>query len=114
MELLEITEKGSSPVTRPQRASTRLQTLFLFFRLERLPIAQDIRRGFRFHIAENVRVTVHQFFGKTLQYLVNGKRIFLPSHLGIEQNLQQQVAQFAAQLVPIATVNGFEDFISLF
>src|SRR5208337_4368511 len=34
--------------------------------------------------------------------------------IGIEQNLQQQVAEFARQFSPIAIVDGLEDFVGLF
>ena len=70
-------------------STTRFQALLFFFRFKRLPIAQDVGGSFGLHIAENMGVTVHQFLGKPIEYLVNGKRIFLVGHLGIEQNLQQ-------------------------
>ena len=35
-------------------------------------------------------------------------------HLRIKEHLQQEVAQLPGQLLPIAVVNGFQDFVSLF
>ena len=57
---------------------------------------------------------VHQFVRKPVQHIIHREVAFLARHLRIEQHLQQQVAQFAGQLRPVAIVDGFKDFVSLF
>ena len=56
---------------------------------------------------------VHQLIRKPVQHIIHREVAFFARHLGIEQHLQQQVAQFSGQLRPIAIVDGFEDFVSL-
>ena len=36
------------------------------------------------------------------------------SHLGIKQDLQQQIAEFFRQVRPVAALNGVEDFVGFF
>jgi hypothetical protein len=59
-------------------------------------------------------MAIDQLVGKPVYHFVNRKGVLLFRHLSIKQNLEHQVAEFTAQFIPIAIVNGFEDFISLF
>ena len=69
--------------------SLRFPALLLFFRLERLPIAQHFRGGFGLHISENVGMAVNQFGGQPVEHLVDRKPAFVLRHLRVEQNLEQ-------------------------
>ncbi len=59
-------------------------------------------------------VAVHQFRGKAIQNVVDGKSSLLLSYLRVEENLEQEVAEFAGEFLPIAIVDGFEDFVGFF
>ncbi len=61
-----------------------------------------------------MRMPVHQLVGEPIQYIVNREVAFLARHLRIEQNLQQQIAQFTCQFLPIMIVDRFQDFIGFF
>ena len=51
---------------------------------------------------------------KAINDVVDGERRLLLRHLRIEENLQQQVAEFAGKFGPIAIVDSFENFVSFF
>ena len=57
---------------------------------------------------------VHQLAREPVENVIDGKRSLLFRHLRIEEHLQQQVAEFAGEFVPVAIVDGFEDFVGLF
>ncbi len=59
-------------------------------------------------------MTVDELGGKAVEHIVDGKRGLLFRHLGVEKHLQQQVAEFARQLGPVAIVDGLEDFVGFF
>ena len=71
-------------------------------------------RGIRLRVTEHVRMPVHQLARKPVQNVINGKCSLLLRHLRIKKHLQQQVAKFAGKFLPVAIVDGFENFVSLF
>ena len=54
---------------------------------------------------------VHQLAGQAIQNFVDRERALVLRHLGIEQNLEQQIAQLARKFFPIAIVDGFQNFV---
>ena len=55
-----------------------------------------------------MRVAIHQLAGKPLQDFVDGEGALLLRHFSVEQHLQQQIAEFSAEFIPITVVDGFE------
>src|SRR5437879_3849762 len=60
-----------------------------------------------------MRVPGYEFPGKPFEHIVSREALSFLRHLRVEKHLQQQVAKFAAQFVPVAIVNSFEDLVSL-
>src|SRR5215469_11814696 len=60
-----------------------------------------------------MRMTINQLGRKPVEHVVDGERSLLLRHFRIEKNLQKKIAEFARELVPIAIVDRFEDFVGL-
>ena len=88
--------------------------LLFFFNFQRLPVAQDFGGSIGFHIAENMGMAVDQLRGQAIQNVIDGEGAVILRHLGVEKNLKQQVAEFAGKFVPVAIVDGFQDFVGFF
>ncbi len=61
-----------------------------------------------------MRMPADQFFRNRIERIVDAKLAFFGRHLGEEDGLQHQVAQFFGQARPIALIDCIEDLISLF
>ena len=61
-----------------------------------------------------MRMPVDQLCRKPVEDIINRKRRLLLRHLGIEEHLQQQIAKFPRELGPVAVLNRFQNFVSLF
>ena len=59
-------------------------------------------------------MAIDQLVGQPIEHVVDGEALLLGRHLGIEEHLQQQVAELAGQLVPIARVDGFDHLVGFF
>ncbi len=64
-------------------------------------------------LAEHVRMTPHELFGETLDDVGKVEGPLLLRHAGMEDDLEQEIAQFIAQVVEIAARNGVGDLVSL-
>ena len=56
----------------------------------------------------------HQFVAERVENGVNGEVAVFLGHLCIEEHLEEQVAEFLRQLLPVALLNGFQDLVGLF
>ena len=95
---------------------TRFRLLFQlfklpFFDLDGFPVALDVSGGVGLHIPEDVRMAIDQLGGQPVQNIIDRERTLLLSHLGIEQDLKQQVAKFTGEFGPIAIVDRLEHLI---
>ena len=54
---------------------------------------------------------VDQFVGEAIKHVINRKLALVACHLGVEQDLQQQVAKLAGQLLPVAIVDRLQNLI---
>ncbi len=61
-----------------------------------------------------MRMAVDEFGGEPVEHVVDGKRRLLLRHLGVEEHLQKQVAEFACEFRPVAIVDRLEDFVGFF
>ena len=82
--------------------------------LNRLPVAFDLVGSIGLDVAEDVRMAVDELGGKTIENVVDGKRRLLLGHFRIEQNLQEEVAEFARKFGPVAIVDRLENFVGFF
>src|SRR5450432_2869853 len=58
-----------------------------------------------------MRVPVHELAGEAIQDFVDRECALVLGHLGIEQNLEEQIAKLARKLIPITIVDGFQNFV---
>ena len=61
-----------------------------------------------------MRMPVHQLAGKAIQNVIDRKCSLLFGHHRIEKHLQQEIAEFAGKLFPVAIVDGLKNFIGFF
>ena len=61
-----------------------------------------------------MRMPVDQLAGKPVENIVNRERRLFLRHLRVEEHLQQQVAEFAGKLGPVAIIDCFQDLVGLF
>src|SRR5271166_148244 len=88
-----------------------LLTLLLLCGLQGLPIAQHLARRVGLYLAKDVRMTIDEFVAKTVEHIVDREAFLFLRHLSVEEHLQQQVAELACKLVPVARVDGLDDFV---
>ena len=88
--------------------------LLLLLGLERLPVAHDLARSVGLHVAKDVRMAVDQLVGEPVENVVDGEMLLFVGHFGVKEHLQEQVAEFAGQLVPVAGIDGLEHLVGLF
>ena len=65
-------------------------------------------------ISEYVRVAADQLAVQPGDHIRDGEVPGLARHLGIEQHLQQKIAQLLAKIGPMPPLDGVEDLIALF
>ena len=58
-------------------------------------------------------MSANQFAIQVVEHICNREVAVVGRHLGIEQNLQQQIAQLFGQVRPVAPLNGVEDLVGL-
>src|SRR5215813_901078 len=59
-------------------------------------------------------MAIDELARQLLEYIINCECPLLLRHLGIKEDLQQEIAQFAAQFIPVAFVDRLENFIGFF
>ena len=62
-------------------------------------------------LAEDVRMAADQLFGDRLHDVAEIEQAFLGRHLGVKHRLQQQIAEFLAQIVEIVALDGVGDLV---
>ena len=111
---LQCAQQGGQPHgDSVQNAGLRL--VGTFGGLDRLPIAGLLLGRFiAAFVAENMRVAGHHLVGDGIGHVLKGEQATVIGNLGMKHHLQQKIAQFAAQLVPVGTLDGVGDLVSLF
>src|SRR4051794_33842556 len=59
-------------------------------------------------------MAAYQLVRQTIKHVVHGEVPFFARHLGIEQDLQEQVTQFSREFRPVTILYGFENLIGFF
>ena len=78
-----------------------------------LPAGQDFRAIARRCLAEDMRVATLQLVADGGADIVKVKASLFLRHLRIEHHLEQQIAQFTAQIVKIFPLDSIEDLVGL-
>ena len=85
-----------------------------FLALDAFPQTLDSLRGETSHVAEHMGMTAHKLLADGLDHVAEIERALLLRHSGMEDHLQQQIAEFVAQVGEIAPHDGISHFIRLF
>jgi hypothetical protein len=60
-----------------------------------------------------MRMAPHELCGETFDHVGKIERALLLRHAGVEDDLEQEIAQFITQVVEVAARNGIGDLVSL-
>src|SRR5437667_12540700 len=94
-----------------QDVGPRVPGAVLLSLLDLLPIRPDLIHVLYFEIAKNMRVAANQFLRNVTGDFLEIERAALFGQLTMENNLEQQVAQFFGHLVIVASFDAIEQFI---
>jgi len=87
--------------------------LALFF-FQEFPVAEDLGGGFGIDVAEDVGVAANHFVVDFADDVVDGEAALFGGDLGVEENLEEEVAEFFGEFGVVAGVEGVEDFVGFF
>lgn len=79
--------------------------------LDDFPLLEHLVAGLEFLAAKDVGVPVDQFVGDGTGNVVEVETVGFAGELGVEDDLQQQVAEFLAQGGMVAGLDGVQDFV---
>ena len=96
-------------------AGHALQRRFLcpLRQLDPLPVAHYLPRIFHLRILEHMRVATHQFRGFLADNVRDREPLVSLGNHAMKRHMQQQIAQFLAQPVPIPFVDRRKGFVGL-
>ncbi len=103
--------KPSSEIVRDTGLEAGCPTLVFLGALDVVPQALDLGRRQVARGAEDVGVTPDQLGGDGLDHVAEPEHALLARHLGVKDDLEQQVAQFVAKVGEIATLDGIHHLI---
>lgn len=86
----------------------------LFDGLDFVPLVEDGFGGVGLGVAEDVGMAADELFVDGAEGLGDVEEPLFGGHLGVEDGLEQEIAEFFAEAGPIAFVDGIEDFVGLF
>ncbi len=82
--------------------------------LDLVPELLDVAGGGGGLGAEDVRVAADQLLVDGVEGVVDGEEVLVGGHLGVEDGLEEEVAEFFGEVGPVAAVDGVEDLVGLF
>jgi len=82
---------------------------FLFF--QEFPVAEDLGGGFCSDIAEDVGMATNHFVVDFADDVGDGEAAGFGGDLGVEENLEEEVAEFLGEFGVVARVEGVENFV---
>ena len=93
----------------------RHRLALLLHRLGAQPVLLDLLGGGRRLVAEDMRVAVDELGDDAAGHVVDGEGGFrvLLRYTGVEDDLQQHVAQFLAEFVAVAVLDRLDEFVGL-
>ncbi len=81
---------------------------------QEFPVAEDLGGGFGFYFAENVGVAANHFVVDFADDVVDGEAALFGGDLRVEEDLEEEVAEFFCEFGVVAGVEGVEDFVGFF
>lgn len=85
-----------------------------FLLLQFLPVDQHAVHAGDLNVTKNMRVAADDLTVDALQHLRHGELALLDADLGMEQDLQHQIAKFLAKRGRVLSVEGGQGFVGLF
>src|SRR5581483_6681527 len=87
--------------------------LALLLRLDPLPVHEDLVGPGDPYVPEHMRVPADQLRDDPARDVVDVPRAVVGGHLGVERDLEQQVAELLAKAIPVVGVDRVEDLVGL-
>jgi hypothetical protein len=84
------------------------------FLLQEFPVAKDLGGGFGFDVAEDVGVAANHFVVDFADDVVDGEAAIFGGDLGVEEDLEEEVAELFGEFGVVAGVESVEDFVGFF
>ena len=78
------------------------------------PVAEDFGGVFGAFFTEDVGMAANHFFVNFGDYVGDAEAAFFVSDLGMEKDLEKEVAKFFSEFGVIGAVEGVEDFVGFF
>lgn len=113
-DLLGFDERGQGSRHSIEQALRLVGFARAFGGFDFVPTFENGVAGGDFFFTKNVRVAADEFFVDGVEAVVDFKVTCFGRHLGVKNGLEEEVAQFARQLVPCPPVNGVEDLVGFF
>jgi hypothetical protein len=82
--------------------------------LQEFPVAEDFGGGFGVCGAEDVGVAADHFVVDFADDVVDGEAALFGGDLGVEEDLEEEVAEFFGEFGVVAGVEGVQDFVGFF
>ena len=88
--------------------------------LDRLPVAGNFAGAefllaaetFQPAVGKHMRMAAQQLAGYFRRHVLKVEAAFLAGQLGVEDHLEQQIAQLSPQLAPVAAFNGLDHLVN--
>ena len=113
-DLLGFEEGGLGSWDAVEEAFGFVVLLLLFGGLDGVPEFQDFVAGAGGFVAEDVGVAADELGVDRVEAVGEGEVAFFGGHLGVEDGLEDEVAELIAEVDPVAAVDGVEDFVGFF
>ena len=97
-----------------QRRRASVPRALLLGAFDLLPVGPDLVDILDAHITEHMRMAADQFVGDVTRHLVEIERAAFAAQLAMEDDLQQQIAEFLGQFMIIARFDGIDQFVDFF
>ena len=85
-----------------------------FLKFELFPALFNLAGCFGLGVSEDMRMAVDQLLAKAVAYIFDVERRFFFTDLGIEDNVQEQVAQFFFDVIVVIFHDGIAQLVSFF
>jgi len=112
--LLRLDQRRQRTWNACEQSLWRLPFFFPFFFFDFVPALHYFVAGSGRSICEDVRMAADQLLVDCIERISDIEELLFRRHLGKEDSLQHEVAQFGAQFVPVAAIDSVQHLVRLF
>ena len=96
---------------RIRQVSQKMRVASFLLMFDALPLTNDRTGIRRVTVAENMRMPPDQFFGNFPQYAIDIESAGFPGHLGVHNDVQQEVAEFFSKVFVVVVSNRSQQLV---